>query len=187
MSDQSDYENQLPHFNTIPQEQIKTSPMPIGIYAQEAENLYHWSMEDIAALEQVGFPPKWIKGLPARIGALREAEARWQTQYRVRKEAEQEWAEQSPEAYKLRDELLRAFRYALRKSEQGLQQVATIAKGEGHADMIQDLTSLAALGRQHTEALNSIRFDSSQLERAAKTADDMASLLAQVNGSLHLP
>jgi len=100
----------------------------------------------------------------------------------VRKQAEREWAEQNPIAYELRDDLLACFRYALRTDERALQQVSGIAQGRGHAEMIQDLTRLAAFGRKHRQALAVIQFDETRLELAANTADRMASLLAQATG-----
>lgn len=182
MSDQSDFETLLPTLEAIAASDIKTCPMPIGLYAQEAENLFHWASQDKEPLLGAGLDGSLLEELPLRIGALREAEARWQVEYRTRKDASDRWARESPGAYSLRDNLLRSFRYGFRKHEDLLQKVSLVAEGEGHADMIQDLSTLAALGRTHSELLAGINFDQSLLDTAAATADELASLLAAANG-----
>lgn len=182
MNDQQDYLALIPTITLIPTEDIKSCPMPIRVYLQESENLYHWAQQDAALLLGAGLSSSCLDELPARIGALREAEARWQLEFRSRQEAEDQWMTTSEDIYALRDELLRAFRYALRKDVQALQQVARIAEGSGHADMIQDLTNLAALGRHHSDALTAIHFDLGKLDMAARMADSTAQLLARANG-----
>ncbi|MDY6934443.1 MAG: hypothetical protein SVZ03_09510 [Spirochaetota bacterium] len=52
-----------------------------------------------------------------------------------------------------------------------------IAQDTGHADMIQDLNDLSVLGREHPEALESIKLDMALLEKAAVLADEMSDLL----------
>lgn len=182
MSDQSDFETLLPTLQAIAASDIKTCPMPIGLYAQEAENLFHWANQDRELLLGAGLDGNLLDELPMRVGALREAEARWQLEFRTRKEASERWARESPEAYQLRDNLLRSFRYAFRKHEDLLQKVALVAEGEGHADMIQDLSTLVVLGRAQSELLAGIHFDVALLDTAAQTVDELATLLAAANG-----
>jgi hypothetical protein len=69
--------------------------------------------------------------------------------------------------FRLPDDLLAAVRY--------------IAKGHTHADMIQDLNNLSVLGEANQELLTAIRFDMSLLDKAAQTAHELASLLAETN------
>ncbi|WP_096084686.1 hypothetical protein [Agaribacterium haliotis] len=123
---------------------------------------------DQETLNQHGLNKNYLQQLSERVGALREAEA--------------QWAEQQQNAYDMRDNLLRNFRYAFRKHQDLLGRVSHIADGNSHADMIQDLSTLAALGRQHSEALQAINFDLARLDQAATTADKIATLLAKANG-----
>ncbi|MEN8670193.1 MAG: hypothetical protein ABF318_13785, partial [Ketobacter sp.] len=119
---------------------------------------------------------------PARIGALREAESIWFKERFGREEAQQQWDQDAPVAYALRDQLLRAMRYAYRRDSSLLKRVADIAAGSGHADMIQDLNDIATLGRANAEPLAAIGVMAEELDQAAASADTMAELLAQVNG-----
>ncbi|WP_075186379.1 hypothetical protein [Teredinibacter haidensis] len=182
MSDQNDFDNHLAAVQAIPSEALKTCPMPIGIYAQEAENLFHWATHDSETLIGSGLNRSDIDALAVRVGVLREAEARWQTEYRSQKDAEVMWANESPKAFDLRDDLLRSFRYAFRKDDNLLKRVSKIEEGKSNADMVQDLSTLAVLGRENTTLLDVIQFDRSKLDAAANTADTIAQLLAKVNG-----
>jgi len=151
--------------------------IPVDVYLQEAENLYHWAVEDENELRARGLDWNLVTDIPARAGAVRAAESRWITTRFAREEAEAEWANRSPAAYDLRDELVQTFRFTFRKSPDLLGRVAAIAEGYSNADMIQDLNDLATLGRQHTAELQAIQLDLAVLDKAAKTADEMADLL----------
>ncbi|TVZ39060.1 hypothetical protein P886_3448 [Alteromonadaceae bacterium 2753L.S.0a.02] len=177
-----DFETHLATLQAIPHNAIKSSSIPIGIYAQEAENLYHWAKKDLAALQGAGLTEDYIEQLSLRVDLLRIAEARWQAEYQARKEATAEWAEKSPGAYALRDSLLRAMRYAFRNKNDLLQRVSAVAEGDSHADMIQDLATLAVLGKQQKPLLEAIHFDTSLLQEANSVADTMSVLLALANG-----
>ena len=58
-----------------------------------------------------------------------------------------------------------------------------IAEGAGNADMVQDLSDLAVLGKANTTQLTAINLDLTQLDKAETLSDQMASLLAQANGA----
>ena len=49
------------------------------MYLQEAENLYHWCLEDKEALTDKNIDWSMVEDLPVRCGALREAQSRWIT------------------------------------------------------------------------------------------------------------
>lgn len=180
MSEQNDFESQLTTLQAIPTDAIRSRGMPVDVYLQEAEDLYQWALKDNDRLQSAGLGD-WVEQLSLRIGLLREAEGRWQVEYQARQEAGQEWAEKSTDAFELRDHLLRSFRYAFRHHPELLKKVGKIAEGDTQADMIQDLSSLAILGRQHTELLAAINLNADVLETAATTADTMAQVLARAN------
>lgn len=166
----------------IPDNETKTPNMPVGIYAQEGENLYHWCQTDKEELIAAGLNWELIEELPARCEALREAQSIWNSERHIKEEAEKEWKDKSPSAYELRDGLLHTFRYAFRKNSEMLAKVAVIAEGDGHADMIQDLNDLYVLGSKNTAPLTAIGFDSALLTQADTSAEAMAELLARANG-----
>ncbi|GET31264.1 hypothetical protein PbJCM13498_01270 [Prolixibacter bellariivorans] len=182
MSNSEDFNALIDVIKAIPENQIRIPAIPVNVYLQEAEDLYHWAKDDAAELAKGGITAEMIEELPVRTGACREAQSLWFKDHYTSKEAKKLWDEQSPAAYDLRDELLHDFRYAFRDNTQLLGRVSEIADGTGHADMIQDLNDLAVLGRENPDPLAAINFDVTQLDTAAQTADAMAELLAQSNG-----
>jgi hypothetical protein len=184
MGDREDYEKKLKVITAIADNQIKTPHhIPVSVYIQEANTLYHWCRADKEALTAVGLSGELIEDLPVRMGALIHAESSWYVQRNTWEAAAREWAKQSPPAYDLRDRLLKAFRFAFRRHPDLLKTVKFIAKGKTHASMIQGLNDLAVLGKNNPGLLEAIHFDGSLLDKAAQTADEMAPLLAAVNSN----
>lgn len=182
MANTEDYNVKLDVLKAIPLEKVSIPAIPMDVYLQEAENLYHWALDDQEKLSVVGISAEKLADLPIRAGACREAQSVWFKERFSQQEAQRNWGIQSPLAYDLRDELLHTFRYAYRKDESILGRVSAIAEGDGHADMIQDLNDLAVLGRENPDPLNNIGYDLAKLEQAGNTADQMADLLAMANG-----
>jgi hypothetical protein len=179
MSIKDDYQLKLAEISAIPDDEIKIpNNIPVGIYIQEADNLYHWCLADKDELVNAGLSWDLVSDLPRRAGALREAEALWNTLRFTGKDASKIWREKSPAAYDLKNKLLQAFRFAFRKENKLLDAVKAITKGNSHADMIQDLNDLKHLGEQKTDLLAAINFDMSLLDKAAETSVQMAKLLA---------
>lgn len=179
---QADYDAKEAQFLAITPDAMKKPNMPVKIYLQEAENQLQWALQDKAALLAAGFDWTLVDDLPQRIGALRVAESNWFSERHSREEVQQRWEIESPKAYALRDQLLRAMRYAYRKDASLMKRVSEIAEGSGHADMIQDLNDIAVLGRDYSAPLQAINVDLADLDRAANVADAMGELLALVNG-----
>jgi len=182
MANIDDYNDQLAAIQAIPDEETNEPAIPVDVALQEAENLHHWSLDDAAALQVVGITTGMINELPVRAGACREAQSIWNKDYRSQQEAQKQWAEQVPEAYAFRDDLLASMRFAYRKDEALLGRVSAITEGSGHSDMIQDLNDIAVLGRENPDPLTAIGFDLDQLDLAATRADELADLLAEANG-----
>lgn len=182
MSNAQDYAASLDAAKKLPAEQIQTPRIPVGVYLQEAENLYQAAHADRAQLTAAGLPDQSINILPQYAGACREAQSLWNKDLNARQAAEQKWADQSPLGYALRDRLLHAFGYAFRADEALTKKVQAIREGYGHADMIQDLSDLAILGRANTAQLNAIRMNLADLDTAQNLSSSLAELLAQANG-----
>jgi hypothetical protein len=182
MSNLSDYEAMLPEAQAILAENIKLPTMPVGIYSQEAEDLYQWSLKDKDKLMSAGIPETHFDMLNTASGALRYSQSKWTEQQKNREEAEEQWANLSPEAYDLRDRSLHTLRYAYRNDSALLQSVKLIDEGAGDADMIQDLSDIAVLGKANPELLQAINFDMSTLEQCEQTSAQMADIRAMANG-----
>lgn len=182
MSDREDYDACYDAFMAIPDEEVKAPEIPVESAIQESENLYFWSLDDKAELMAAGLPETTIDTLTVRNGACRTAEALWKREQHTPQDAQREWNERSPAAYALHDKLLHSFRYAFRNDEHLLSRVSAISEGSGDADLIQDLSNLAALGEKNSRLLAQINFDAALLPAAATEADELAILLAQANG-----
>lgn len=182
MANIDDYNARIGEISAIPDDKATEPIMPVDVYLQEAENLYQWSLMDAPVLAAIGISSAVLNEIPVRAGACREAQSRWFKDRNSQQEAQRLWAEQSPQAYAMRDELLHTFRYAYRNDTAILARVAEITEGSTHADMIQDLNDLSVLGKNNPAPLQAIGFDLGKLDTAAATSDAMANLLALANG-----
>ena len=182
MSNHEDFQALEATITAIPAEEVSIPTIPVDIFNQEAENLYHWATVDKDALVARGLDPVVIDTLPTGAGACRQAQALWFKERYAKQEAEKEWQVKSPEAYQLRDELLAEYEFAFYDQPALMSRVDEAKNGSGHEDMIQDLNDLALLGKENNDLLTATNFDVTQLDRAATLSDEMADLLARVNG-----
>ncbi len=140
-------------------------------------------MDDKEPLVKASLDWKMVEDLPARTGACRYLQSQWMKEYRSIEAAEQEWKEKSPIAYDLRDELLHHFSFAFNNSPDLYASYKKIAEGSGHADMIQDLSDLSALGKANPEPFVPIKsFNMVLLDKVDKIAEESAEILAKSNG-----
>jgi hypothetical protein len=183
MSNLNDYNQKLEAIKAIPEKDVKQPNMPVGIFIQEGENTCKWSLSDKVALVSKGLDWSIAEDLQVSLGALREAQSRWNAERNQQEEAGRSWGIKAPAAYDLRDGMIHDFRYAYRKDPAVLSRVDAIANGTGHADMIQDLNDLAVLGKQNPAPLDLIKFDMALLDQAADSAAELGELLGIVNGT----
>jgi hypothetical protein len=166
----------------IAEKQVTYPNIPVDAALQESEDLYVWCQVDRDKLAKAGLDLKLIEDLPLRTGACRYIQSQWQKEYRSLEEAQKEWGQKSPAAYELRDELLHHFFHAYYKFPDLYARTQKIAEGNTHADMIQDLSDLAALGIANSEPLQAISIDLALLDLAGTMSEQMAVLLANSNG-----
>jgi hypothetical protein len=166
----------------IPDKEVKYPDMPVDVALQEAEDLYVWCQADKDLLIKAGLKWPLVEDLPARTGALRFVQSQWQKDFRSQEEVQKEWAEKSPVAYDLRDELVHHCYHAFYNANDLYARTQKIAEGSGHADMIQDLSDLAALGKANPTYLTAVGVDLSLFDLAETQSVQMANLLAKVNG-----
>lgn len=182
MSTTTDYNELLPVITAIKPADVKTPNMPVDVFVQEAENLYHWCKDDQQSLTRAGLNWNFVTSLQIRSGACREAQSIWNKERNTREESEQAWKEEAPAAFDLRNQLIHTFRFAFRKYEGLLARVDEIAQGDSNSDMVQDLNDLAVLGKANAELLTAIGFDLTLLDLAADLSDRMGDLLGATNG-----
>ena len=136
-------------------------------------NLFTWVESDREALERAGLEWADVESLPARVGALSQAESRWLARRFSQEEAEQGWLAAEPAAFELRNDLVAAMRHAYRESPDLLGRVAEIGEGASNADMIQDLNDIAVFGLANLAPLKHIGVPGEALEAAAARADEL--------------
>jgi hypothetical protein len=183
MSNTEDYETLLPIITAIPDDEVRSPAIPVEDYAKEGEHLHSWCQKDKEALTARALDWDIVTSIPLRVGALREANSRWEHQRFDHGELGRTWKKESDHGYYFRDFLLREFRYAYDNDPVLLSKVSRIADGDGHADMIQDLNDLAVLGREYAEPLQATRFDLAHLDRAAHLSDKLGSMQADAQVS----
>ncbi len=182
MSTTSDYNELLPELMAIKPADVLTPNLPIDVFVQESENLYHWCLDDEQALTGAGLDWELVTSLPARSGACREAQSLWIKERNTNQEAERLWKVEAPAAFDMRNQLVHTFRFAFRKDDGLLARVEEIAQGDTNSDMVQDLNDLAVLGKANTNLLTKVNFDLTLLDTAADLSDRMGDLLGATNG-----
>ena len=182
MSSSTDYNELLPIFAEMNSADVLTPNIPIDVFVQEAENLFHWCADDQEALVSTGLDWDLVTSLPVRAGACREAQSIWIRERNMRQEAEQLWKQEAPAAFDMRDQLVHTYRFAFRKDDGLLARVDEIAQGDTNSDMVQDLNDLSVLGKAHLDLLAVVQFSPTMVDDAAAIADRMADLLGATNG-----
>ena len=177
MSNIEDYNMKLEVIIAIPDDQIKNpNQIPVGIYVQEAEDLYKWCIPDQEELTATGLDWTEVEDLPVRCGALSEAESNWSREWRTREEAEKLWLLEAPKGYELRNEMAHHFYYAFEDDPSLIAKVNTYLEGSTHAHMIQCLNNFSGLGKANQELLTAIGFDLNLLDLAAQKSNELRSL-----------
>jgi hypothetical protein len=182
MSDPISQTSELEIVNALPSDQIKVPTQPVEVYLQESENLLKWCTPDKDTLLAKGLNPYYFDAMPFALTICRNAQATWAAEQKIKSDAAKAWQEQSPAAFKLRDQLLADFRYAFRNDPDLLKSVALVAEGSSNADMIQDLADLAALGNKNPAPLAAINFSNRSLSYAVSLSGNLAVILAESNG-----
>jgi len=168
--------------SAIQEKDVMSPNMPVDTALQEAEDLYVWCQPDKDLLVKAGLDWALVEDMPAATGACRYIQSQWQKEYMSLEEAQKEWGLKSPGAYELRDGILHDFYHAFYNFPDLYSRTQKIAEGNTHADMIQDLSDMAALGLANTQALQAISFDLTLLDKAETLSSQMAELLANANG-----
>lgn len=182
MANQEDYLAKVEAIKAILDEETQVPNLPMDNFLQGCENLGQWALDDLSKLSTLGITNEILGDLAVRTGAARYAQSIWNKDYHSQQEAQKRWTEESPAAYELKDELTHTFRYAYRKDNALVGRVRAIADGDGHDDMIQDLSDLSVLGKENQEPLTVAGFDVTKLDTAETLSDEMATLLAEANG-----
>jgi hypothetical protein len=181
MSDTNTQTLLLEAIQSLTADQIKIPTLPVNIFLQEALDLYEWCMPDKPKLVAAGLSEPLIESLPVRIDLCREAQAKWNMQQKMKRDAVKAWNDRSPAAFELRNQLIHDFSYAFRKSPDLMKSVTSIKKGSSNSKKIQSLVDFSKLGNANRELLAAIQFDMVLLNSLQTDAETLSSLLAQMN------
>lgn len=183
MSYQEDFEQWKESIENVPLEEVKSPNRPVDEIVERTEVLALDAAEDREALAGAGMDVSLIDRLTPLSGALRYTQANWVSEYRARREAQEQWKAESPAAFKLRDLLLHHASFGYRNRPDLLKKVQRIREGGSNADMVQDLVDAAALGEKYPEPLVAINLDLALLQEARTVSHRMSELLAAANGA----
>jgi hypothetical protein len=139
------------------------------------------AQEDLPKLKAVGLDPAEIAALTAAVGAVSYTQAKFIAAMGEMKDAARQWSEEEPQALELRADILAAAAYALRNVPDAVRAVRRIRQGSSGADMIQDLQSLAELGRKYQKELQTINFDGKLLDTASQKSDALRKVYAKAS------
>ena len=183
MSYSDDFEQWKETIENVPTKDVKLPNLPVDDFVASTETLAVDASEDRDTLAAAGLDVTLIDELTSLCGALRYCQANWMSIFRAREEAQNQWIEQSPQAFEFRDELLHDFSFAYRNLGDVKKKVMRIHDGGSNADMVQDLLELAVLGEKYPDPLIDIHFDMGKLARSRALSHSMSELLAASNGA----
>ncbi|MCP4137108.1 MAG: hypothetical protein GY754_39430 [bacterium] len=171
----------LEELKSIPRDRVKAPrAIPVGVYVQEAENLYHWCLKDKEILLSKGLNEVLIEDLPKRYMILLKAEGEWAISRKIREGDQERRDEELPAAFKLKNKLQSDFRFAYRNIPELMKTLRHNGKST-NSGVIQELNDLSVLGKDNPEPLKKIGFDMEQLEKAAETSSVLGLLLAETS------
>lgn len=183
MSNRTEFEQLKEIIEAIPENEIKVPNMPVEEFIIESESLYNTAFLDKEKLIARGLKMKVINSLQPAVGALSFVEGEWDTERFEKEEAEKEYKQKAPEVFKFRNMLVDELAFAYDGNATLESRIDSIKKGDGHADMIQDLMTLALLGKKNTEPLTVTNFEFPLLDEAEDLSATMAALLGKANGT----
>jgi hypothetical protein len=161
----------------LPEIAAETPPgLPVPAALAEAEEVAAAAARHSARLLAAPFDHDLLLTLPARIAALRDAEARWRI-VRSRR-APRELARLRGEATLLRRDLLAAARFFLRADPEAQRELAAFAEGDSLAELAEDLRALADFVRRYGDGLALLDYPQGA-DAAAMRADELARSLSR--------
>jgi hypothetical protein len=162
---------------------LETPKVPINALIQEAEDLFHWAMQDREMLLTAGITSHTLEQMHALALILCEAQGAWNCARKTQSDARKNAIEASRKAFQFRARLVHDLLYAYRELPDARAALREIAQGNGYTDIIQDLMNLKTIGASYPQPLEKINFDFTRLEKAAFMAEGLGTLLAVANAN----
>lgn len=163
---------------SIPHDSIIEPNISMGIFLQEAFNIYMYALADKEALCGKGLDEKLLEELPRRIDFAREMEARWYVFRYSETPSAKELKRVLAIVDESRKELLAAMEYAFFGDDLA-KMVTHIKKGDGTADYAQDLCSIAMLAERNIQKLKDAGCNLIHLDRLNEYSHKYDELVAK--------
>ena len=181
MSDIINKESILKEINNLSFNNLVVINMPVEVFAREARTLYLYAKDDMHKFISAGFNPSAINKLLPLSEILMDAESEWQKVSSNDSEHRKDWKTLHPKAVEFRNELIHKLKYAFRNTPDIIRLLIKIKKHSTYSELSQDLNDLAVLCNSDIDALKSINFDMSLIDRARDMSKEVASVLASHN------
>ncbi len=173
----------MPQLAAIPDDEVqRPHNIPVSEFITEASFLVKWAQKDKERLVAAGLDWPLVDDIPLRLEALSEA----QVLASVKQEdnpLEAAWKRQASKAVKLRDELLRYYRFVFHNDPDMKKRIKATAHGKRYAGLTQELNDLVALSSGKEEQLMAAGFDLSLLEQAAEAVMQTAAFYAKITAA----
>ena len=130
MADKEDFLTLQQEIASVPAKQAVEPPMPPEQLVDEAEMAADLASRHAEALAPLGITADVIDKLAKAAGAMRYAQAEWSNQVFDSTEAQQQWREDSPLGYELRDDVLAALEFGAGGDAGLLRKISNIRKGQ---------------------------------------------------------
>jgi hypothetical protein len=93
MSDVITQTSALEAIQALTADQIKIPTLPVNVFLQEAVDLYEWCLPDKPKLIAANLAEPVIDSLPLRTDICRDAQAKWNKQQKLKRDAMNSWKE----------------------------------------------------------------------------------------------
>jgi hypothetical protein len=168
----------LEALKAIAKSKLKTFPMPVATYLQEAEDLYLWSLGDQQRLAAAGLPEGTIESLPPRADLCRKLQARWSVAKKMRPQSKKPYKEKLALGIERRKSVVSSFRYAFRNRPDLLAKLKRVSQNNPRPALFQSLHNLAALGKNQIALLSAIGFNPEELDELRLLSNELRELYA---------
>lgn len=141
----------------IPGDAVRKPTVPVEVYCHQGERIWEAVKRDREAIIAVGIGADVVDSLPARLGALRTADAEWQV--RKKRGRPEDQVKREAAGFLSRNEAAATARFGLRGDARAQEVLDEVQKGDGLADMLDDMEKLSVLYRENHAGFRLPGFD----------------------------